>query len=97
MAVKGADGAILVAFSAETTGEAPRLFAPSKLPVHETVFAMTIHPDVSGRPQVQLMLERVFDYINGHTGVAFCTFNDIADDFRLRHPRSGTTDRQAAE
>ena len=61
------------------------------------VFAMTIHPDVSGRPQVQLMLERVFDYINGHTGVAFCTFNDIANDFRLRHPRSGTTDRQAAE
>jgi peptidoglycan-N-acetylglucosamine deacetylase len=26
------------------------------------VFAMTIHPDVSGRPQVLLMLERVFDY-----------------------------------
>ena len=45
------------------------------------VFAMTIHPDVSGRPQVLLMLERVFDYIDRHSGVRWCTFDEIADDF----------------
>jgi len=51
------------------------------------VFTMTIHPDVSGRPQVLLMLERVYDYISKHAGVKFCTFDEIADDFRRRHPR----------
>lgn len=50
------------------------------------VFPFTIHPDVSGRPQVLLMLERVFDYIRGHEGVEFVTFNEVADDFRLRQP-----------
>jgi peptidoglycan/xylan/chitin deacetylase (PgdA/CDA1 family) len=51
------------------------------------VFTMTIHPDVSGRPQVLLMLERIYDYIAGHSGVRFCTFDEIADDFRRRSPR----------
>ncbi|MBT6277469.1 MAG: polysaccharide deacetylase [Chromatiales bacterium] len=50
------------------------------------VFTMTIHPDVSGRPQVLLMLERLFEYINGHRGVQFTTFNNIAQDFRRRCP-----------
>ncbi len=49
---------------------------------------MTIHPDVSGRPQVQLMLERVFEHINAHAGVRFCTFDEIADDFQRRNPRN---------
>ncbi len=53
----------------------------------EAVFAMTIHPDVSGRPQVLLMLERLTNYILAHTGVRFCTFDEIADDFASRHPR----------
>ena len=43
MAVKAEDGTIVVAFSPEKANETPRLFAPSKLPIHETVFAMTIH------------------------------------------------------
>jgi peptidoglycan-N-acetylglucosamine deacetylase len=51
------------------------------------VFTMTIHPDVSGRPQVLLMLERVYDYLSKHAGVKFCTFDEIADDFRRRYPR----------
>ena len=51
-------------------------------------FTMTIHPDVSGRPQVLLALERLIDHINGHAGVQWCTFNEIADDFARRHPRS---------
>jgi peptidoglycan/xylan/chitin deacetylase (PgdA/CDA1 family) len=50
------------------------------------VFPITIHPDVSGRPQVLLMLERLIEYINGHEGVSWMTMNDIADDFRARHP-----------
>lgn len=50
-------------------------------------FTMTIHPDVSGRPQVLLMLERLFEYINGHAGVKFVTMNEIADDFAKRNPR----------
>jgi len=50
------------------------------------VFALTIHPDVSGRPQVLLMLERLIDYINGHEGVSWHTMEQIADDFRKRQP-----------
>ncbi len=53
----------------------------------EAVFPITIHPDVSGRPQVILMLERLAAYISSHPGVRFCTFNEIADDFAARHPR----------
>ena len=53
----------------------------------DAVFVMTIHPDVSGRPQVLLMLERLAGYIQTHPGVRFCTFDEIADDFACRHPR----------
>ena len=53
----------------------------------DAVFPMTIHPDVSGRPQVLLMLERLTAYITAHPGVSFCTFDEIADDFAARHPR----------
>ena len=52
------------------------------------VFTMTIHPDVSGRPQVLLMHERMIEYINGHDGVSWMTFEEIADDFARRAPRS---------
>jgi peptidoglycan-N-acetylglucosamine deacetylase len=55
------------------------------------VFAMTIHPDVSGRPQVLLMLERIYDYLSKHAGVKFATFDQIADDFRRRYPREKAT------
>ncbi|WP_115655855.1 polysaccharide deacetylase family protein [Klebsiella variicola] len=51
------------------------------------VFTMTIHPDVSGRPQVLLMLERLIQYIRSHDGVRFVTFDEIADDFKARKPR----------
>lgn len=50
------------------------------------VFTMTIHPDVSGRPQVLLMHERLIEYINSHPGVEWCTFDEIADDFIARQP-----------
>ena len=51
------------------------------------VFTMTIHPDVSGRPQVLLMHERLIEYINSHEGVRWLTFDEIADDFLARSPR----------
>ncbi len=53
------------------------------------VFPITIHPDVAGRPQVLLMLERLIEYISGHPGVRWCTFEEIAEDFRRRHPFQG--------
>jgi peptidoglycan-N-acetylglucosamine deacetylase len=52
------------------------------------VFTMTIHPDVSGKPQVLLMHERLFAHMSRHPGVKFTTFEAIADDFARRYPRS---------
>jgi peptidoglycan-N-acetylglucosamine deacetylase len=52
------------------------------------VFAITIHPDVSGRPQVLLMLERLVEHILKHEGTRFLTFDEIADDFKRRFPRA---------
>ena len=51
------------------------------------VFTMTIHPAVSGRPQVLMMHERLIEHINSHAGVEWCTFDQIADDFIARNPR----------
>jgi peptidoglycan-N-acetylglucosamine deacetylase len=51
------------------------------------VFTMTIHPDVSGRPQVLLMLERLIEHIQKHDGTKFLTFDAIADDFKRRSSR----------
>ena len=53
----------------------------------EAVFPITIHPDVSGRPQVLLMLERLTAYLMSHPGGRFCQFDEIADDFARRSPR----------
>ena len=53
----------------------------------QAVFTMTIHPDVSGRPQVLLMLERLIAHFNSHEGVSWNTFDQIADSFLARSPR----------
>jgi peptidoglycan/xylan/chitin deacetylase (PgdA/CDA1 family) len=53
----------------------------------QATFTMTIHPDVSGRPQVLLMLERLIEHINSHEGVSWLTFDQIADSFLARSPR----------
>jgi peptidoglycan/xylan/chitin deacetylase (PgdA/CDA1 family) len=55
------------------------------------VFSITVHPDVSGRPQVLLMLERVIDYISGHAGVNWVSMEEMADDFRRRYSYPGPT------
>ncbi len=48
------------------------------------VFPITIHPDVAGRPQVLMMLERLYAHMIKHPGVKFVTMNEIADDFAAR-------------
>ena len=53
------------------------------------VFPVTLHPDVSGRPQVLLMLERLIEYWQSHTGVRFLPFSDAAAGFRTRYPFGG--------
>ncbi len=54
----------------------------------DAIFPITIHPDVSGRPQVLLMLERIIAYVSSHPGVRFCTFDQIAVDHLQRKPRT---------
>jgi peptidoglycan/xylan/chitin deacetylase (PgdA/CDA1 family) len=49
------------------------------------IFPMTIHPDVSGRPHVLLMHERLIEYINKHEGVEWVTMGQMADDFRSKN------------
>ncbi|HEF3449608.1 TPA: polysaccharide deacetylase [Campylobacter coli] len=51
------------------------------------IFPMTTHPDVSARPQVLLMHERIIEHINKHEGVKWVNLNDMADDFSKRFPR----------
>lgn len=50
------------------------------------VIPVTLHPDVSGRPQVLLMLERIIEYFSSHEGVRFVTMEEAAADFRRRFP-----------
>ncbi len=52
------------------------------------VFPITIHPDVSGKPQVLMMLERLYAHISRHPGVRFVPMEEIADDFLKRYPRN---------
>lgn len=51
------------------------------------VFPITIHPDVSGRPQVLMMLERLIAHMKAYEGVRFLTMNEMADDYDKRFPR----------
>jgi hypothetical protein len=52
-------------------------------------FTMTIHPDVSSKPHVLTMHERIFAHISRHFGVTGATFAEIACDFIERRPRKG--------
>ena len=54
------------------------------------VFPISIHPDVSGRPQVLLMLERIIAHVSAHPAARWVTFEEAADDFTRRYPRTGT-------
>jgi hypothetical protein len=61
------------------------------------VYAPTVHPDVSGRPQNLLMLERLIGYINAHEGVRWMTLEEVADDFRERQPSRRARQRREPE
>lgn len=51
------------------------------------VVPIAIHPDVSGRPQVLLMLERLIAHMMKHPSVRFVTLEEMAEDYRRRFPR----------
>ncbi|KAH7890930.1 carbohydrate esterase family 4 protein [Phlebopus sp. FC_14] len=51
---------------------------------NDFIFPITIHPDVSGRPHVLLMLERFIEWINKHEHVQWVTMYEMAQDFRVR-------------
>ncbi|BFZ64694.1 hypothetical protein YB2330_005846 [Saitoella coloradoensis] len=51
----------------------------------EFIFPMTIHPDVSGRPQVLLMHERIIEWINQHEGVEWVKMEEMCDDFKKKN------------
>ncbi|KAL1647299.1 hypothetical protein SLS61_007470 [Didymella pomorum] len=46
------------------------------------VFPISIHPQVSGKPQVILLHERLIEWINGHEGVEWVTMEQIVDEFK---------------
>jgi len=46
------------------------------------IFPMSIHPQVSGKPHVIMMHERIIKHINAHEGVEWMTFEDMAKEFQ---------------
>ena len=54
------------------------------------MFPVTLHPDVSGRPQVLLMLERLIEDWLARDNVHFVTFEESAAGYRERFPFAGT-------
>ncbi|EPQ57262.1 glycoside hydrolase/deacetylase [Gloeophyllum trabeum ATCC 11539] len=48
------------------------------------IFPITIHPDVSGRPHVLMMLERFIEWVNTHADVRWVKMHEMADEFRAR-------------
>jgi len=49
------------------------------------IFPITIHPDVSGRPHVLLMLERFIEWVNTHENVHWVCMHDMANEFRVNN------------
>ena len=48
------------------------------------ILPMTIHPDVSGRPQTLLVHERLVAHFRSHENARFVRSDEIAADFRRR-------------
>ncbi|KZS94147.1 glycoside hydrolase/deacetylase [Sistotremastrum niveocremeum HHB9708] len=49
------------------------------------IFPITIHPDVSGRPHVLLMLERFIEWVNTHDGVEWVPMIEMCRTFRRKN------------
>ncbi|GAA5885043.1 hypothetical protein JCM6882_007207 [Rhodosporidiobolus microsporus] len=58
------------------------------------VFPLTIHPDVSGRPNVLMIVEKLIEYCQGFEGFEFVTMKQVNDEFRQRHPFSAAVQEQ---
>lgn len=46
------------------------------------IFPISIHPQVSGKPQVMSLHERFIEWINGHEGVEWVPMETIMDEFK---------------
>jgi peptidoglycan/xylan/chitin deacetylase (PgdA/CDA1 family) len=46
------------------------------------IFPISIHPQCSGKAQVQLMHEKLIEYINSHEGVEWVTLEEMALQFK---------------
>lgn len=46
------------------------------------VLPISLHPQISGRPQVLQMLKRLIEWINGFEGVEWCTFAEMVERFK---------------
>lgn len=46
------------------------------------IFPISIHPQVSGKAHVQEMLARFIAYLNGHSGVHWVTFEEMAAQYK---------------
>lgn len=61
------------------------------------VFPMSIHPQVSGKPRVILMHERMIEYINSHEGVEWMTMEQIIAEFKAGRVQGATVEGGAAD
>ncbi|EXJ57395.1 hypothetical protein A1O7_07742 [Cladophialophora yegresii CBS 114405] len=48
----------------------------------EFVFPLSIHPQVSGKPHVLRMHQRMIEWINTFQGVEWCTFGEMVDQYK---------------
>ncbi|EXJ96132.1 hypothetical protein A1O1_01258 [Capronia coronata CBS 617.96] len=49
------------------------------------IFPITIHPDVSGRPHVLLMHERLIEHFKKHEGVEFVPMVEVSNEFKRKN------------
>jgi peptidoglycan/xylan/chitin deacetylase (PgdA/CDA1 family) len=52
----------------------------------EGVYTLTMHPQVIGRGHRLLMLEKLIEYIRGHSGIKFRTMGEVAAEWKQNHP-----------
>lgn len=46
------------------------------------IFPISIHPQVSGKPQIMLLHERFIEWINEHEGIEWVPMEQIVDEFK---------------
>ena len=52
----------------------------------DTVFTLTMHPQIIGRGHRLMMLQRLIEYMKGHANVRFRTMADVAAEWKIAHP-----------